>query len=274
MAAMGGLMEDDESRLRDLCSRAADMAADFPRGEPVDVDPEADVSIAMTAYWNVGLTRAAGLIARTIIEMCSRRATETILVRRALMELFANLAVLNRDPANAVRFSLEQQVSNERLFASMERHGVGSADELAEKGAQVDSVRSQLEAYGFDTDNFPTGYRPFGLSTKDRFQAAGIHDAYYDLLYSIASDYAHMNARAVERVLDHDFGAKDARGELAITTDFLIRILTAANDKLGRDLGPDIDALKAGVRRGGRRSTRTPPTWVSVNPGTGCLRPN
>lgn len=121
---------------------------------------------------------------------------------------------------------------------------MGSAEELAEKGAQVDEVRSQLEAHGFDTEDFPTGYRPFGLSTKDRFQAAGIHDADYDLLYSIASDYAHMNARAVERVLDHDFGTKDAMGEMAITTDFLIRILTAANDKLGTDLGPDIEALK------------------------------
>lgn len=237
-------MEDEEGRLRDLCSRAADIAADFPRGEPVYVDPDADIGAAMTAYWNVGLTRAAGLIARTIIDMCSRRATETILIRRALMELYANLAVLNQDPANAVRFSLEQQVSNERLFAGMERHGVGSAEELATKGAQLDKVRSQLEAYGFDPDDFPTGYRPFGMSTKMRFEAAGIHDAYYDLLYSVASDYAHMNARAVERVLDHDFGAKEATGELAITVDFLIRILAVANDKLGLDLGPDIAALK------------------------------
>jgi uncharacterized protein DUF5677 len=243
MATVGGLM--DEAGLRSLCFRAADMAADFPRGQLVDVDPEADIGVAMTAYWNVGLTRAAGLIARTIIDMCSRRATETILVRRALMELYANLAVLNQNPANAVRFSLEQQISNERLFASMEQHGMGSAEELAEKGAQVDRVRSQLEAYGFDTQDFPTGYRPFGLSTKNRFQAAGIHDAYYDLLYSTASDYAHMNARAVERVLDHDFGETEAMGELAITTDFLSRILTAANDKLGTDLDPDIDALKA-----------------------------
>lgn len=236
---------DEEARLHDLCSRAADIAADFPRGQPVEVDPDAEIGVAMTAYWNVGLTRAAGLIARTIIDMCSRRATETVLVRRALMELYANLAVLNQDPENAVRFSLEQQVSNERLFATMERHGVGSAEELTEKGAQLDGVRSQLEAYGFDPDDFPTGYRPFGMSVKDRFQAAGIHDAYYDLLYSVASDYAHMNARAVERVLDHDFGEKEATGELAITTDFLIRILTAANAKLRVDLGPDIDALKA-----------------------------
>jgi hypothetical protein len=235
----------DEARLRNLCSRAADMAANFPRGQPVDVDPEAEISVAMTVYWNVGLTRAAGLIARTIIDMCSRRATETILVRRALMELYANLAVLNQDPANAVRFSLEQQVSNERLFAGMQRHGVGSAEELAEKGAQVDEVRAQLEAYGFDEEDFPAGYRPFGKSTKERFQIAGIHDSYYDLLYSIASDYAHMNARAVERVLDHDFGAGDAMGELAIATDFLIRILTIANEELGTDLDTDIDALKA-----------------------------
>ncbi len=135
----------------------------------------------MTAYWNVGLARAAGLMACTIIDMCSRRATETVLVRRALMELYANLAVLSQDQANAVRFSLEQQVSNEKLFASMERHGVGFAEELAAKGAQVDAVRSQLEAYGFDADDFPTGYRPFGMSAKERFQAAGIHDAYYGL---------------------------------------------------------------------------------------------
>jgi hypothetical protein len=233
------------SQLEQLCQRAADLAADFPRGEPVDVDPAAEVGVAMTAYWTIALTRASGLMARTVIDMCSRRMTETVLVRRALMELYANLAVLNQSPGNAIQFSLEQQVSNEKLFATMERHGIGSAEELAAKAAQIDEARARLESHKFDSDDFPRGYRPFGMSVRDRFEAAGIHAAYYDLLYASASDYAHMNARAVERVLDHDFGDKEALAELAITTDFLIRILTSANDRMGTDLDPDIEALKA-----------------------------
>lgn len=198
----------------------------------------------MTAYWNVAIPRAAGLLARTIIDLCSRRLTETILVRRALMELYANLAVLNQDPANAVRFSLEQHVSNERMFANIQKHGMGSADELDEKGAQLDEARAQLEAEGLNPDDVRR-YEPFGMRTKDRFEAAGLHLAYYDLFYSIAWDYAHMNARAVERVLDDDFGDGEAEAELAITTDFLIRILTSANEKLGTDLGRDIEQVKA-----------------------------
>jgi hypothetical protein len=198
----------------------------------------------MTAYWNVALPRAAGLLARTLIDMSSRGLTETVLVRRALMELCANLAVLNLDPANAVRFSLEQHVSNERLYANIQKHGIGSVDELKAKGAQLDEVRAQLEAHGLDPNDVRR-YEPFGMKTKERFEAAGLHEAYYDVLYSSASDYAHMNARAVERVLDHDFGDREAHAELAIATDFLIRILASANKGLGTDLGPDIERLKA-----------------------------
>jgi hypothetical protein len=83
------------------------------------------------------------------------------------------------------------------------------------------------------------------MRTKDRFTPARLPDAYYDVLYSIVSDYAHMNAQAVERVLDDDFGDKDADAELAIATDFLIQILTSANEKLGTDLGPEIEQLQA-----------------------------
>jgi hypothetical protein len=83
----------------ELCSHAADIAAEFPRSQPVDIDPAADIGTEMTSCWNVALPRAAGLLARSLIEMTSRRMTETILVRRALMELYANLAVLNKDPA-------------------------------------------------------------------------------------------------------------------------------------------------------------------------------
>jgi hypothetical protein len=71
--------------------------------------------------------------------------TETILVRRVLMELYANLAALNKDPANAVRFSLEQFVSNERLLGKIEQYGIGTAEELAEKSAELDTAKAQLE---------------------------------------------------------------------------------------------------------------------------------
>lgn len=230
-----------------LCSRAAELAAHFPRGRPVDVDPEANIGTLMTSYWNVAIPRAAGLLAKALIDMASRRMTETVLVRRALMELYANLAVLNLDPTNAIRFSLEQFVSNERMLGKIQEHGIGTADELAVKSSQLDEARAQLEGHGLNPDDV-TRYEPFGMKTRDRFEAAGLHDAYYEVLYSIASDYAHMNARAVERVLDNDFGEGEADAELAIGTDFLIRILTSANDKLGTDLGGEIEQLKADYR--------------------------
>ena len=214
----------------------------------MEVNPAADVGTLMTAYWNVALPRAAGLLAKTLIDMSLQRLTETVLVRRALMELYANLAVLNQDPANAVRFSLEQFVSNERMLGKIQQHGIGSADELAVKSAELDEARAQLESYGLSPEDV-TRYEPFGMKTRDRFASAGLHDAYYDLLYSAASDYAHMNARAVERILDNDFGEGEADAELAIATDFLIRILASANEKLETDLGADINHLKADYTR-------------------------
>lgn len=176
---------------RSLCSRAAELAAQFP-GRPVDVDPAANIGTVMTSYWNVAIPRAAGLLAKALIDMASRRMTETVLVRRALMELYANLAVLNLDPTNAIRFSLEQFVSNERMLGKIQEHGIGTADELAVKSSQLDEARAQLEGHGLNPDDV-TRYEPFGMKTRDRFEAAGLHDAYYEVLYSIASEYAHMN---------------------------------------------------------------------------------
>jgi hypothetical protein len=56
-------MSDPEA----LCSRGADIAAEFPRGHHVAVDPEADIGTVMTSYWNVALPRAAGILARSLM---------------------------------------------------------------------------------------------------------------------------------------------------------------------------------------------------------------
>ena len=42
-----------------------------------------------------------------------------------------------------------------------------------------------------------------------------------------------------------------AMAELAIRTDFLIRVLTSANEKMETDLGPAIEALKAECTKAG-----------------------
>lgn len=48
-------------------------------------------------------------------------ALESWLVERALMELVANQAVLNEDPANALLFSMEEHNSNWRIAEAMRR---------------------------------------------------------------------------------------------------------------------------------------------------------
>lgn len=54
-----------------------------------------------------------------------------------------------------------------------------------------------------------------------------------------------MNGRAVHNYLNRDFDEAAAMGSLAITTEFVIRSLNMANDKLGAGLEGEIDALQA-----------------------------
>jgi hypothetical protein len=232
---------DDLAQLRELCLRAADLAVDFPD----DIRSAEDVGVHMTQSWNLDITRAAGWMARTIIRMCDQRMKESQLVERALMELVANQAVLNQSPANALRFSMEEHNSNWRISQAMETYSIGSREERAAKAQELEEAERVLQSNGLD----PTALnrrdvKPFGLTVRDRFEAAGLVP-HYEVLYLVASDYAHMNGRAVHIYLERDFGETAAMAALAITTEFLIRSLRIVNEKLGAGLGSEIDAIQA-----------------------------
>jgi hypothetical protein len=77
---------------------------------------------------------------------------------------------------------------------------------------------------------------PFPLN---RFEAAGIVP-HYEVLYLVASDYAHMSGRAV-----HHFPEAAANGSLAIATESLIRSLRMTNENLDAGIGEEIDAIQA-----------------------------
>lgn len=66
---------------------------------------------------------------------------------------------------------------------------------------------------------------------------------HYEVLYLVASDYAHMNGRAVHNYLERDFGKNAAVASLAITTELLIRSLRMTNEKVDADFESEIDAL-------------------------------
>lgn len=232
---------DGLAQLRVLCLRAADLAADFPD----EAAAAEDIGVHMTRSWNLEITRAAGWIARTIVRMCDQRMKESQLVERALMELVANQAVLNKDPANALRFSMEEHNSNWRISQAMEMYSIGSPEERAAKARELEEAEAVLRSNGLD----PTAlnrrdFKPFGLKAKERFEAAGLVP-HYEVLYLVASDYAHMNGRAIHIYLERDFGETAAIGTLAITTEFLIRSLRMANDKLGAGLEGAIDSIQA-----------------------------
>lgn len=199
----------------------------------------------MTRQWNLDLTRAAGWMARTIIQMCDQGLKESWLVERALMELVANQAVLNEDPANALRFSMEEHNSNWRITEAMERYSIGSPEERAAKARELDEAEGVLRSHGLDPAALNRrDFKPFGRKVRERFEAAGLLP-HYEALYLVASDYAHMNGRAVHNYLERDFGETAAMGSLAITTEFLIRSLRKANEKLVAGLEGEIDALQA-----------------------------
>jgi len=226
---------------RELCSQLADVALGLPEEAPVTDDLES----FMTRQWNLDLTRAAGWMARTIIQMSDQGMKESWLVERALMELVANQAVLNENPANALRFSMEEHNSNWRISEAMRTYSIGSQEERAAKAGELDEAERLLRSHGLDPGSLNRkDFKPFGQTVRQRFEAAGLVP-HYEVLYLVASDYAHMNGRAVHHYLDRDSGEMAATGSLAITTEFLIRSIRMANDKLAAGLEEEIDALEA-----------------------------
>lgn len=198
-----------------------------------------------TRQWNLDLSRTAGWMAKTIIQMCDRRMKESWLVERALMELVANQAVLNEHPDNALRFSMEEHNSNVRISQVMDTYSIGSSDERAAKSRELEEAAELLRSHDLDLDSLKLAdFKPFGLTVRQRFEAAGLVP-HYEVLYLVASDYAHMNGRAVHHLLERDFERTAASGSLAITIEFLIRSLRMTNDKTTAGLEAHIDSIQA-----------------------------
>lgn len=230
-----------DAKAKGLCSRAAALAVGLPEETP-RID---DLETFMVRQWNLELTRAAGFMAKSIIRMCELRMKESWLVERALMELVANQAVLNADSANALTFSKEEHNSNMRIALALEKYGIGSIEERAAKSRELDEAGALLRSHGLHPEELDeTDFRPFGKSVRQRFEAAGIVP-YYEVLYLVASDYAHMNGRAVHHYLERRFPDTAANSTLAITTDFLIRSLRMVNEATNAGLGEEIEAIQA-----------------------------
>jgi hypothetical protein len=122
---------------------------------------------------------------------------------------------------------------------------IGSTDERAAKSRELEDVGAQLRSRGLHPEELDQNdFRPFAMKVKQRFEAAGIVP-HYEVLYLVASDYAHMNGRAVHHYLERDYPDTAAEGSLAITSEFLIRSLRMANEKLDAGLEAQIDAIQA-----------------------------
>jgi len=223
--------------LSDVCAAAADLAANFPNPDPNDAGDRVEWALL---YWNASFARAAGRLAKTVMRMCELRKLEVALVTRPMMELCANQAVINTDPKLAEIFSLQEQSSNQQLVEMLEKYGTGQSDEGIEKAAQVAEMAQALREFGYD--DFPGSFPPLVMSAKERFTLAGMAK-YYETFYSLASDLTHMNARAVHRYLDGDFGEGRARSELTLATDLVLRSLIAANQRLRAGLDERIESL-------------------------------
>lgn len=231
---------DELRKLRALCLRAADLAASFPD----DTRGTDDVGTYMTRSWNVELTRAAGRMARTIVRMADMEMNEEWLIERALMELVANQAVLNQDPSNALRFSMEEHNSNWRISQAMEKYSIGSPEERATKSRELEQAEATLRSNGLDPAALnQRDFKPFGRKVRERFETAGLVP-HYEVLYLVASDYAHMNGRAVHSYLERVEGAIAAMGSFAIAIEFLIRSLRMASEKVDAGKESAIEALE------------------------------
>lgn len=228
--------------LQDVCEAAADLAATFPDPDPSEVTSAVEWA---GLHWNSSFAHAIGRLARTAMKMCELRMLEVTLVIRAMMELCANQAVINSDPKLAEMFSLQEQTTNEQLVEMLDKYGTGDSDEGALKTAQVKEMAQALRELGYD--EFPGSFPPLAMSAKERFKLAGM-EKYYDTFYSLASDFTHMNARAVHRYLDGDFDDERARNDIMLTTDMVLRCLIAANQGLHAGLDQQIEELVSEFR--------------------------
>jgi hypothetical protein len=90
---------------------------------------------------------------------------------------------------------------------------------------------------------------PFGRRARVRFESAGMA-WHYDVVYAVASDYAHVNARAVMEYLREPGQKEEEPGsgrvaKLSMACEFLMRSLYFADQALFQDKRDFLDAYAA-----------------------------
>jgi hypothetical protein len=151
-------------------------------------------------WWNVALVTAAGRLSRTVVILVKEGLfDESMLAIRSMVELVGNQGYMAQQPDfRAPEFAAADLRGRERLIEGMSRIGLDS-EALGDVRSEVSKARAEMVSLVGDIEETDS-ILPFGRKARVRFESAGMA-WHYDVVYAVASDYAHMNARAVMEYL-------------------------------------------------------------------------
>lgn len=204
-------------------------------------------------WWNPAFLVAGGRLLKGVVQLSKANlARESELLVRALLELVGNQYYMGADKSRAHAFAAQGLASREELFAKIESYGIGSQQERRELRELIDRERAELESsLPLDAQlDEPRRISPFGKTARQRIESAGM-DWHYDLVYSLASDLTHMNARALSGYLQTTHGAlvidldfeSGPRASVGIAIEIFLRLLYKVDEALRQDQEDEIDKL-------------------------------
>jgi Family of unknown function (DUF5677) len=196
-------------------------------------------------WWNVAFVHAAGrLFVATRILNEQSFSDEAMLPLRSMMELVANQGYMAQDPRTRAREYAEADLQlRERSLEGLVE--LGNFDERAVDTlrTEIADIRTEMEPLMADIE-VGVSIWPFGKPASKRAAAAGL-TWHYKGLYVAASDYVHMNARAVAQYLSRIQDEREEQAPRASTIvmacEFLLRSLYFGDMAVEQGRRDDLD---------------------------------
>jgi hypothetical protein len=237
------LMEDDRILL--LIGALQAEANEFPWTQPRR-SPRGDWE-NMWWWWNTGFVHAAGRLARAVTLLNSESLSdEAMLPLRSLLELVGNQGYMAQEPeTRALQYAQDDLRGRERTIQGLIGLGAMDSVSLNQVLREIDEVR--LEMADVIEDIEPTAsILPFGRKARVRTDAAGLA-WHYDGIYVTASDFVHMNARAVAQYVSRLQGDREEQAPrmstVVMASELLLRSLYFADWAVDQGRADELDAL-------------------------------
>jgi hypothetical protein len=195
-------------------------------------------------WWNVGFVHAAGRLCLTVeILNAASLSDEAMLHLRSLLELVANQGYMAKDPERrAPEYAEADLEMRGRHLEGLLRLGA-DAEAIEKLKDETADIRGEMAPLIEDVELKPS-ILPFGRKASARAEAAGL-TRQYDGVYVVASDYVHMNVRAVSQYVSRAQGQREQQkplgSKLVMACEFLLRSLYLGDLAVEQGRTKDLD---------------------------------